>query len=546
MNTPGTPSIPAFASPGPGAWEQDPVHMPRPMTRYYQETHPPAFKTGTNDFARYYGMLIDGLDMAYVNGFGYRRIVPAPEAEIPQRFARAEEVMSKKLWREQLRDWDETQKPAAIAKHRELQAVDPDSLSDADLLVYLKRCRDHHAAMIAQHMRFTAGAVLPVGDFLVHVGEWTGLPHADLLDLMRGASDVSGGGSQEMARLKKAFAGDPAARKLLETDGDPAQVLAKLRGLGGEAGAALSAYLDLVGNRLIDGFDIAEPTALEMPDALLRAIHAAVAPEERAAADTEAKIAGVRAKVSAAQQKEFDELLGEARNNYRLRDERGVYSDIWASGIMRRAALGAGRRAVAKGRIATPQHMLDASFDEMCALVTGTGGPSADELANRAAYRAAHTAKEAPAHLGDAAPPPPDLSKLPPNVGRLMRAMLTSLGHLFGSSQAANEEAVLYGLAASKGIYEGPARRVSGPSEFGHIAKGDVLITESTTEAFNILLPLLGGIVTDNGGLLSHAAIVAREYGIPGVVGTREATEKIANGMRVRVDGDAGEVTVIG
>ena len=51
-----------------------------------------------------------------------------------------------------------------------------------------------------------------------------------------------------------------------------------------------------------------------------------------------------------------------------------------------------------------------------------------------------------------------------------------------------------------------------------------MLVTESTTEAFNILLPLLGGIVTDSGGLLSHAAIVAREYGIPGVVGTREAT----------------------
>ena len=76
--------------------------------------------------------------------------------------------------------------------------------------------------------------------------------------------------------------------------------------------------------------------------------------------------------------------------------------------------------------------------------------------------------------------------------------------------------------------------------------RGDVLITESTTEAFNILLPLLGGIVTDNGGLLSHAAIVSREYGIPGVVGTREATERIADGVLVRVDGDAGEVTVLG
>jgi rifampicin phosphotransferase len=72
-----------------------------------------------------------------------------------------------------------------------------------------------------------------------------------------------------------------------------------------------------------------------------------------------------------------------------------------------------------------------------------------------------------------------------------------------------------------------------------------VLITESTTEAFNILLPLLGAIVTDSGGLLSHSAIVAREYGIPGVVGTRQATSRFADGMQLRVDGDAGEVTSV-
>jgi pyruvate,water dikinase len=126
-----------------------------------------------------------------------------------------------------------------------------------------------------------------------------------------------------------------------------------------------------------------------------------------------------------------------------------------------------------------------------------------------------------------------------------MRAIMISISHLFGSSQTQNNETVLYGLAASKGVYQGPARRVSGPSEFGRIARGDVLVTASTTEAFNILLPLLGGIVTDNGGLLSHAAIVSREYGIPGVVGTREATDRITDGMMIRVDGDAGEVTVL-
>ena len=203
-------------------------------------------------------------------------------------------------------------------------------------------------------------------------------------------------------------------------------------------------------------------------------------------------------------------------------------------------------QTLSRNRIASPDHMLDASLDEMCALVAGKDGPSADELADRASFRATYTAKDVPPFLGPPAPPPPDISDLPPGPRRLMRAMGTALGHLFGSSPAANEESVLYGLAASKGVYEGPARRVAGPPEFGRIAKGDVLITESTSEAFNILLPLLGGIVTDNGGLLSHAAIVSREYGIPGVVGTREATERIADGVRVRVDGDAGEVTVLG
>jgi phosphohistidine swiveling domain-containing protein len=535
-----------FEPPGPGSWEQDAVHFPRPMTRYFQETHPPSFKRGTNDFARFYGMLIDGLQISYVNGFGYNQVLPAPDAEIPERYQRAEQVFAQKLWREQLRDWDESRKPSSITKHRALQAVNPDALSDADLVGYLTHCRDHHSAMIVQHMYFTAGAVLPTGDFLAHVGDWTGLPPSELLSLMRGAAVVSAGGSDEMDRLKQAFAQDPAAREVLASDGDPAQVLASLRALGGEAGAAVSGYLDLVGNRLVDGFDIAEPSVLELPDALLRAIRIAVSGEVQAASDVDARIAEVRAQVPAQHRVEFDELLGEARLTYRLRDERGVYSDIWASGLMRRAALAAGRRVASRGRIAAPQHMLDASLDEMCALVAGTGGPSADELAKRAEYRSTYTAKDVPPSLGPPAPPPLDLAALPPSVGRLMRATFLALGHLFGSSQAQNEEKILYGLAASKGVYEGPARRVSGPSEFGRITRGDVLVTESTTEAFNILLPLLGGIVTDNGGLLSHAAIVSREYGIPGVVGTREATERIADGVLVRVDGDAGEVTVLG
>lgn len=536
-----------FQAPGPGSWALDPVHFPRPVTRYWAETHPGAFSRGTSHFARFYGMLNDGLQNAYINGFAYGTVRPAPEDEIPDRFRRAQEVFEKKLWREQLKEWDEECKPSSIALHHAIQVVDPDALPDEDLVAYLVKCRDHHAAMIFQHMRFTAGAMVPTGDFLAHVGDWTGLPPSELLDLMRGAAPVSAGASAQLERLIEAVGRDSRALALLRSEGgDPGEVLAGLRSVAGEAGSAVAGYLDLIGYRLLDGFDISEPAALEMPGVLLRAMQAAVEGKGLTAPDVEDRIADVRSQVPQQHRAEFDELLAEARLTYRLRDERGVYSDIWASGLMRRAVLAGGRRLESAGRLHAASHLVDASLGEMCSLLSGSAAPTADELAERAGYRARSSAKDAPAWLGDPPVPPPDPSGLPPAAGRLMRAAGISLGALFGSSEEQHEERVLRGFAASRGVYEGPARRVSGPSEFSRITKGDVLVTEATSEAFNILLPLLGAIVTDNGGLLSHSALVAREYGIPGVVGTREATARIVDGTRVRVDGDAGEVTVLG
>jgi phosphohistidine swiveling domain-containing protein/integrase len=535
-----------FEPPGPGSWELDPVHFPRPMTRYWTEVHPEAFRRGVQDFMRFYGILLDTLECQYVNGFSYKTVRPAAEGDIPQRHKRAEEVFQRKLWREQLRDWDETIKPASIKAHRALQSVDPDELSDKDLVAHLTRCRNHHAEMISQHMRFTAAALVPTGDFLAHVGDWTGISSADLLGLLRGTAPVSAGASAELDRLVAAMGQDLRARELLASEDKPGRVLDALRSLEGEAGAAVSAYLDLIGYRLLDGFDISEPCALELPDVLLRAIRVAVVGRGRESSDIEEQIAGVRNRVPESHRVEFDELLGEARLTYRIRDERGVFSDIWASGLMRRAVLAGGRRLAGKGRIHDPKHLVDAGFEEMRSLLSGADRPSADELASRAQYRASHRAKEAPPVLGPPPPPAPDLSGLPPAAARMMRAINIALGSLFGSSEAPHEKHTLRGLAASRGVYEGPARRISSPSEFDRITKGDVLVTESTTEAFNILLPLLGAVVTDRGGLLSHSAIVAREYGIPGVVGTREATERIADGVRVRVDGNAGEVTVLG
>ena len=307
-------------------------------------------------------------------------------------------------------------------------------------------------------------------------------------------------------------------------------MLERLRSLDNDTGRAASAYLDLVGCRLLDGFDISGRYALELPDALIRAIRASVdrGPDESGDDD---RVADVRGKVPADKQGQFDEMLEEARLMYRIRDERGVFSDIWASGIMRRAVLGGGRRLADRGRIHDPEHFVDAGFDEMRSLLTDGDGPSADELAERHETRTSLSAKDAP---GDprpaAASPAGSRPACPPRPRGSWPAVGFAIDALFGSSEEEHEEDMLRGLAASGGVYDGPARRVAGPDEFDRIIQGDVLVTESTTEAFNILLPLLGAIVTDSGGLLSHSAIVAREYGIPGVVGTREATDRIADG----------------
>jgi rifampicin phosphotransferase len=544
MTTPAKQQL-RFEPPGPGSWELDPVHFPRPVTAYWAEMHPEPFSLGYGDFMAYFGLPIQTRVTAYPNGFCYGQMQPVSPDGFPERLQRAAEVFERKVWRDQAKEWEEVRKPASVKAHREIQAVDPDQLTDGELVAYLRRCHDHHAAMIRQHMAFTGTAAIPPGDFLAHATEWTGLPTVKLLGLMRGASPISGGGSPQHAALIAAYRADPAARQALDTaEEDPGALLERLRREPTAAGQALNDYLEFAGYRLLDGFDISSRYALEMPDVLLRSIRTAI-DETGEEADLAAQMAEGRGHVPEAHRDEYDTLLEEARIGYRVRDERGVYSDIWASGLMRRAALAAGRRLAERGRLHHAEHFVFADINEMCAMVEGAPTPTADELADRLTFHHTYTAKDAPAHLGGEPVPPPDPSTLPPPMQRLMAATGTAIGEMFAHSEEEHEETLIRGLAASSGVREGIVRRVAGPVDFDRIQQGDVLLTEATTEAFNILLPLLSAIVTDSGGALSHAAIVAREYGIPGVVGTRDATARIADGSRVRVDGDAGAVTVL-
>jgi phosphohistidine swiveling domain-containing protein len=180
------------------------------------------------------------------------------------------------------------------------------------------------------------------------------------------------------------------------------------------------------------------------------------------------------------------------------------------------------------------------------ALLEGKAGPSADELERRYTWRTTTSLDEAPERLGFPPSPPPPADWLSGGAARLQRAIALALELMFAvppKPQAIGKQ--LKGFGVSPGTFEGPVRVIREVSELPGVQDGEILVTPSTGPTFNVVLPLLRAIVTERGGALSHAAIVAREYGIPAVVGCPGAIEAVKTGQRMRVNGSTGEVTVL-
>jgi pyruvate,water dikinase len=117
---------------------------------------------------------------------------------------------------------------------------------------------------------------------------------------------------------------------------------------------------------------------------------------------------------------------------------------------------------------------------------------------------------------------------------------------MFGAvAIAAPTATTVSGIGASPGVVTGRARIVRGLEEADDLQEGDILVCPSTSPPWTPYFAVVRGIVTNSGGVLSHAAIEAREYGIPAVVGTLRATDLIPDGATVTLDGAAGTVTIL-
>ena len=289
------------------------------------------------------------------------------------------------------------------------------------------------------------------------------------------------------------------------------------------------------------------PTIGERPACLVGRLNAALVIDRDVSVErSDAVAAELRAAVPEEHQADFDDLLADARLVYRLRDERGLYSDISAVGLLRLALLEAGRRQQERGRLSEADDLLEATVDELWSILDGSDRPSAAELRDRGADRLDRTLAGAPRHLGPPAPEPPPLDMLPPALGRVMGAVGFTIQGVLGQLDAPEgDSSTVGGIPGAGGVYEGTARLVRSIDDLIDLELGDIMVTPATGEAFNSMLHLVGAIVTDHGSFACHAAIVSREMGIPAVVGTVDGTRRIATGTLLRVDGTAGTVTLL-
>jgi rifampicin phosphotransferase len=347
-------------------------------------------------------------------------------------------------------------------------------------------------------------------------------------------------GLYEIARLARqnTAVGAPVAEP-------PPDVMARLTALP-QAGlflAQLARFLAEFGERIGDGYGsemtVLTPTWREEPARLLRlaAVYldpARAAPallRARARAAREAQVEALcAAQPEATAVAEFRRQWAYARRSLTVLEDHNHWLEQVSGGLLRQAIMAAAHRLAHAGTLAAPEDIFWLTFAEILATLRAE---TADSLAETVVARRIQQAQWAemtpPPILGV---PPTHLPSRPPLVDEVV------------DEEAEQENGRLRGVGASPGQVTGRAWVVTDGSAMPALAPGDVLVAANAGPLWTPLFPILGGLVLESGSLGQHAAVTAREYGVPAVIGCRRATQHIPDGAIVQVDGQAGVVAM--
>jgi pyruvate,water dikinase len=557
----------------PGFWEREASHAPVPWTPMCVSV----FAGGSRNramrrmFAEF-GLLADGLEFAQIGGWEYTRLVPLggkdrpapPAALVPLlirlvprlrgRIADAVTAIRSDKAGGFVEQWYGQWRPELIGRQDALRDVDLGALDDQALRGHTERAHALLQEGVDIHI-LLHGALMPIlAEFVFTCRDLLGWTDGQACDLLTGLSTTSTEPSRRLAELAALAARRPPVRAMLGEVGGPTPD--RLADVDAEFARALAAYQLEFGCRAVR-YEIADPSLAETPELTLRLIADQLDRDANPDADARghagrrtAAVGRARAALvgrPAADRNRFERALARAERAYPVREDNEFRTVSVPIALLRYPLLEIGRRLADRDQLDRRDHIFFLTMDEAQAALAD-GHPRRAVVEHRRGEQAFIEQHPGPATYGREPGPSPGLDALPTEARFLMKGLLWYIDRVFEAGPSGRAQQMdsrfIDGVAAAPGRYTGPVRLIRDESQFGKLRPGDVLVCPITSPVWSVLFNNVGALVTDTGGLLSHPAIIAREFAVPAVVATGNATSLLSDGQTITVDGGTGRIEV--
>jgi rifampicin phosphotransferase len=557
-----------------GFWQREADHAPRPVSpmdrSFFYEAATAACKQWMDEF----GLLMEKIAFGEIGGWHYIRVVPLggkdrpppPSWLMPLLVRVVPRIRSRlKVCVQAVRDgkagqlvqrWYDEWLPMLETRIRELSDVDLIGLSDEALRDHLLTLRELFDECVEIHALLHGAEMVVIADHAFTCRDLLGWDENKAFELLSGLSYKSTEPSRRLTALAQMARERPAVRQVLEEIDE--STAGRLPEIDAEFAEAFASYQRQFACRAL-GYGVSDVTLAEVPSLTLGLIRdqmvrdhdpveeSAELEQKRARVEAEARAALAESPV--ADRERFERVLASAKRAYPVREDNEFFTISAPHALLRYVLLEMGRRLTERGQIRHRDDVFFLEFDE--ALAAFRNGNALHELVRRRkGERIWSLANPGPASYGEDPGPPPSFSGLPPEARFAHEALMWVIDRMGMEVPEetlranARRGAVVRGIAASGGQYTGTVRVVMDESEFHKLQAGDVLVCPVTSPVWSVLFPSIGALVTDTGGILSHPAIIAREYRVPAVVATGNATSLLVDGLMVTVDGSSGLVEI--
>ena len=442
--------------------------------------------------------------------------------------------------------WRDRLRPELERNFERLDGFDTENASMLDLAVLLEDAIDVHDRAWKIHWMLNFAQFSSTTALNATIEEVHGEADPGLMGrLQSSVEDRNWDSIEDLWKMKEEIAGDDELRAIFEGDGTAKEVLAALEGSerGGRFVAErLRPHQQAFGYKAIWSHEFVFKTWVEDPAPIIEAVRGYLATDY----DYPANIKAVADDLEAAKRDVMEGVEGEAREKLQqaldlslgmnpLTPDHHFYIDQGANARVRLVAIAIGRKLAEAGVLDDPEDVVFLHYNELRLIMADPEAFDAKELVSdrRDEHEDAYEIRPR-SWVGTATE---EALAFPYNA-------LWGFPDKFYAGEPATTGEVK-GLAASPGVVEGPARYVSSLDEFDKVQDGEILVCRMTNPAWVVLFTKISGLVTEAGGTVSHPAVVAREFGIPAVVGTTNAGERISTGDRIRVNGSTGIVELL-